>query len=190
MPAFQDFLGCTCGSVLNRLITHQGRRAKNAAVRRFRTLSIPRLRRRPICAMALSRFVRFVKLTTRRISGRNPTSRSQSGATSGYRRRSVSNGLGTARTEYRHGSPGRGQLRGSFQADRAGALLECRPTDLDREPGGYLMVYPGLRITSKAIPVFRVDTPDAVRQCFSRTLAALPPGIFKIHRSRALWDGG
>jgi hypothetical protein len=26
LPAFQDFLGCTCGRVLNRLITHQGRR--------------------------------------------------------------------------------------------------------------------------------------------------------------------
>ena len=30
MPAFQDFLGCTRGSVLNRLITHQGRRVAYA----------------------------------------------------------------------------------------------------------------------------------------------------------------
>jgi len=51
VPAFQDFLGCTCGSVLNRLITHQGwRGTKRDGV--FHSLSMRPFKSAPSSARA------------------------------------------------------------------------------------------------------------------------------------------
>jgi hypothetical protein len=122
-------------------------------------------------------------------AGHWPTSRSQSGATSGYRRRSVNNGPGTARelstgTVHQAGD-GCGVL--SSWAARAPRQSAALPISIGagRLPNG--LSWSQDYLEGNTCISSGHQTPSAN---VSRTLAALPPGIFKIHRSCALWDGG